>query len=48
MAHQLLSRYMTSANDQEFEKSLVQQLGFTPRSAAMTRDGLKELQRHLI
>jgi hypothetical protein len=48
MAHQLLSRYMMSANDEEFEKSLVSQLGFTPKSAAMTRDGLKEMRRHLI
>ena len=48
MAHQLLSRYMMSANDEEFEKSLVGQLGFTPKSAAMARDGLKEMRRHLI
>jgi hypothetical protein len=48
MAHQLLSRYMMSANDEEFEKSLVGQLGFTPKSAAMTCDGLKEMRRHLI
>ncbi|CAF1099403.1 unnamed protein product [Rotaria sordida] len=48
MAHQLLSRYMMSGNDEEFEKSLVIQLGFTPKSAAMTRDGLKEMRRHLI
>ncbi|UJR21057.1 hypothetical protein I4U23_024157 [Adineta vaga] len=48
MAHQLLSRYMMSANDEEFEKSLVNQLNFTPKSAAMARDGLKEMRRHLI
>ena len=48
MAHQLLSRYMMSANDEEFEKSLVGQLGFTARAAAMARDGLKEMRRHLI
>ncbi|CAF2410493.1 unnamed protein product [Rotaria sp. Silwood2] len=48
MAHQLLSRYMMSGNDEEFEKSLVIHLGFTPKSAAMTRDGLKEMRRHLI
>lgn len=48
MAHQLLSRYMMSVNDKEFEKSLVMQLGFTPKSAAMTLDGLKEMRRHLI
>ncbi len=48
MAHQLLSRYMMSANDEEFEKSLIDQLGFTSKSAAMTRDGLKEIRRHLI
>ncbi|CAF0883898.1 unnamed protein product [Rotaria sp. Silwood1] len=48
MAHQLLSRYMMSGNDEEFEESLVVQLGFTPKSAAMTRDGLKEMRRHLI
>jgi len=39
---------MMSANDEEFEQSLVSQLGFTPKSAAMTLDGLKEMQRHLI
>ena len=48
MAHQLLSRYMLSVNDEEFEKSLIGQLGFTAKSAAMTRDGLKEMRRHLI
>ncbi|CAF3687167.1 unnamed protein product [Rotaria socialis] len=48
MAHQLLSRYMISANDDEFKKSLVNQLGFTPKSATMTRDGLREMRRHLI
>lgn len=48
MAHQLLSRYMMSANDDEFEQSLINQLGFTPKSASMTRDGLKEMRRHLI
>ena len=48
MAHQLLSRYIMSLNDQEFEKSLIGQLGFTARSAAMARDGLKEMRRHLI
>ena len=48
MAHQLLSRYMMSANDNEFEQSLINQLGFTAKSAAMARDGLKEMQRHLI
>jgi hypothetical protein len=48
MAHQLLSRYMMSANDEKFEKALVGELGFTPKSAAMTRDGLKEMRRHLI
>lgn len=48
MAHQLLSRYMMSANDEEFEKSLVGQLGFRSKSASMTRDGLKEMRRHLI
>lgn len=37
-----------SANDEEFERSLINQLGFTARSAAMTRDGLKEMRRHLI
>ena len=48
MAHQLLSRYMMSANDEEFEKSLINQLNFTPKSAGMARDGLKEMRRHLI
>ncbi|CAF1042550.1 unnamed protein product [Adineta steineri] len=48
MAHQLLSRYMMSTNDKEFEKSLINQLGFTSKSASMTRDGLKEMRRHLI
>ncbi len=48
MAHQLLSRYMMSSGDEEFEKSLVGQLGFTPKSASMARDGLKEMRRHLI
>ena len=48
MAHQLLSKYMMSANDEEFEEFLVIQLGFTPKSAAMARDGLKEIRRHLI
>ncbi|CAF0782885.1 unnamed protein product [Adineta ricciae] len=48
MAHQLLSRYMMSANGEEFEKSLINQLNFTPKSAAMARDGLKEMRRHLI
>lgn len=48
MAHQLLSKYMKSVNDHEFEHSLIQDLGFTARSAAMARDGLKEMRRHLI
>lgn len=48
MAHQLLSRYMMSANDHEFEQTLINQLGFTPKSALMTRDALKEMRRHLI
>ena len=48
MAHQLLSRYIMSPNDETFMKDLVDELGFTPKSAMMTRDGLKEMRRHLI
>lgn len=48
MAHQLLSRYIMSSNDEEFKKSLINELGFTAKSALMTCDGLKEMRRHLI
>ena len=48
MAHQLLSRYIMSPNDDAFMQSLIDELGFTPKSAAMARDGLKEMRRHLI
>ncbi|CAF0949593.1 unnamed protein product [Didymodactylos carnosus] len=48
MAYDMLARYMNSAGDKEFVKSLINDIGFTKKSAFMVRDAMKDTVRHTI